>query len=103
MAYTALEEMRIINIGRIGRECGPFQPEYYQNGQGWNMKTAALRFLRERLRCHKLMIPGELTQESAIAHYHSLPAEEQEKDIHPMNWMLRLICRLDGVKIYKFW
>ena len=48
MAYTALEEMRIINIGRIGRECGPFQPEYYQNGQGWNMKTAALRFLRER-------------------------------------------------------
>lgn len=59
--------------------------------------------LRERLRCHKLMIPGELTQESAIAHYHSLPAEEQEKDIHPMNWMLRLICRLDGVKIYKLW
>ena len=49
------------------------------------------------------MIPGELTQESAIAHYHSLPAEEQEKDIHPMNWMLRLICRLDGVKIYKLW
>lgn len=34
MAYTALQEMQTINMKRMGRECGPFQPEYYQNGQG---------------------------------------------------------------------
>lgn len=59
--------------------------------------------LREQLRCHKLMVPGELTDESALAHYLSLPPEEQDKDIQPMNWMMKLICRLDGVKIYKLW
>lgn len=57
--------------------------------------------LREQMRCHKLMIPGELTEKSAAEHYNSLPPEEQDKDIQPMNWMLKLIRRLDGVKIYS--
>lgn len=57
--------------------------------------------LREQMRCHKLMIDGELTEKATNEHYNSLPPEEQDKDIQPMNWMLRLIRRLDGVKIYS--
>ena len=57
--------------------------------------------LREQLRCHKLMMDGEITSEAALAHYIALPEKEKDKDIEPMNWMLHFIRRLDGVKIYS--
>ena len=53
MAYTALETMRQQNERRFGADLGPMQPPYYQNRKTPNdLKSAALRFLRER--CEQL-------------------------------------------------
>lgn len=57
--------------------------------------------IREQMRCHKLMINGDITAERAREHFVSLPLEEQDKDLEPLNWMLYLIHTLDGVKIYS--
>ena len=57
--------------------------------------------LREQVRQHKLMIPGEVTPESALEHFLALPESEQDKDIEPMSSMLKLIQLLDGVKVYS--
>ena len=57
--------------------------------------------IREQMRCHKLMINGDITAERAREHFASLPLEEQDKDLEPLNWMLYLIHTLDGVKIYS--
>ena len=48
MAYTALEKMRQFNKAEFGRDVGPLQPQLYNNGKGFDLKTAALRFIHER-------------------------------------------------------
>ena len=49
MAYTALEKMRETNRERFGKDIGPMQPPVSEGGEtGMDLKSAALRFLRER-------------------------------------------------------
>ena len=49
MAYTALEKMRRINEKRFGRDVGPMQPGLFDGAEdGFDLKSAALRFLHER-------------------------------------------------------
>lgn len=57
--------------------------------------------LREQLRCHKLLQAGELTHEKAMAHFEDLPESEKGKDCEPMNTLLKIMRRLDGVQIYS--
>lgn len=64
-------------------------------------ESTARKQLREQTRQHKSMLDGELTEELARKHYENLPVSEQNKDIEPMNYMLKFIQRLDGVKVYS--
>ena len=57
--------------------------------------------LREQMRCHKLMMDGELSPERVRDHYLSLPEADQDKDWKPFNSMLKLLKRFDGLRIYK--
>ena len=57
--------------------------------------------LREQLRCHKMMMDGELTDERVRAHWLSLPEEEQDKDWKPFNKLLDLLREFDGLRIYR--
>ena len=57
--------------------------------------------LREQLRVHKLMMDGELTDESIRAHWLSLPEEYQDKDWKPFNNLLALLKQRDGLRIYR--
>ena len=57
--------------------------------------------LREQMRCHKLMMDGELSPERVRDHYLSLPEADQDKDWKPFNAMLKLLKRFDGLRIYK--
>ncbi len=64
MAYTALEQMRIVNRQRFGTDMGPFEPALYGAGRAGNdLKSAALRFLHER--CEGLRFSPEKAQEEA--------------------------------------
>ena len=58
------------------------------------------RALREQTRMHKLMMNGELTNESILEHYRGLSEEDQGKDWKPFNSMLKLIKKYDGLRIY---
>ena len=71
------------------------------NPDGGEINSDIRKQLREQIRQHKLMISGEITPEAAIAHFISLPASEQDKDVEPMNSMLDLIQFLDGVRVYS--
>ena len=51
----------------------------------------AISKLRESTRTHKLMIPD----------YYDLDEDEQNKDTAPMNLMLKLIEKYDGLRIYR--
>ena len=57
--------------------------------------------LREQLRCHRLAMDGEPTEEQIKRHYFSLPDEDQDKDWKPFNSMLKLLKKYDGLRIYK--
>ena len=48
MAYTAMETMRQYNRGIYGESAGPLQPAYFSARKGKDLKSAALRFIRER-------------------------------------------------------
>ncbi len=74
--------------------------------QGTLYETAAddpkeQKALRERLRCHKLCMDGDPTDEEIHDHYLTLSPEEQDKDWKPFNSMLRLIKKFDGLRIYR--
>ena len=56
---------------------------------------------REQMRCHKLVLDGELTEEIIQAHYDALSEEDKGKDWKPFNVMLKLLKRFDGLRIYK--
>ena len=59
--------------------------------------------LREQMRCHKLVIDGELTKEQIISHYQGhLSVYETQKDRLSFNNMLKLMRKFDGVRIYQY-
>ena len=80
---------------------------------GWRYGTAyetlpldpddrqARRALRELLRCHKLAMDGDVTDEGIREHFISLAEEDQDKDWRPFNSMLKLLKKFDGLRIYK--
>ena len=57
--------------------------------------------LREQTRRHKLTMDGHPTEAEAMDHYVNLPPSEQGKDWKPMQTMLRLIKKYDGLRIYR--
>jgi len=89
---------------------GPLEHERWLKehlSMGWKYKEKKNISNRELERCHVDMIPeeslvdGEITHEAAIAHYHNLSKEEQDKDIEPMNAMIELMNIFDGIRIYR--
>ena len=59
--------------------------------------------LREQMRCHKLVLDGELTKERIISHYQKHLSEyEKQTDFQPFNNMLKLMRKFDGVRIYQY-
>ena len=60
MAYTAIESMRQANRARFGADLGPWQPPLFEGARDRNdLKSASLRFLRER--CEGLLFDPEIT------------------------------------------
>ena len=57
--------------------------------------------LREQLRMHKLSMNAPVTSEDIREHYDMLPPDEQGKDWKPMESMLKLIKKYDGLRIYR--
>ncbi len=84
---------------------GPLEHERWlreHHDMGWRYGTDyATKAERERKRIHALMSDGEITAETAAAHYAGLPAEEQDKDTAPMNCMLGLLRQFEGIRIYR--
>ena len=60
MAYTAIENMRIENERRFGKNLGPKQPPLYVNRRPNDLKSAALRFLHKR--CEGLRFDRDMEQ-----------------------------------------
>ena len=60
MAYTALETMRQSLKARFGEDLGPMQPPASEGEKTSDLKSAALRFLRER--CEGLRHDGEIAR-----------------------------------------
>lgn len=56
---------------------------------------------REQLRRHKLCMNGAVTSAEIHAHYDELPESEQGKDWKPMESMLKLVKKYDGLRIYR--
>ena len=52
------------------------------------------------MRCHKLVMDGELTSKDILKHYNGLSDEDKGKDWKPFNAMLKLLKRFDGLRIY---
>ncbi|MBO4514659.1 MAG: hypothetical protein J5721_03180, partial [Lachnospiraceae bacterium] len=57
--------------------------------------------LREQMRCHHIAMDGSVTTEDIRDHYLALPEEFQDKDWKPINSMLKLLKKFDGLRIYK--
>ena len=57
--------------------------------------------LREQLRRHKLSMNGPKTSKEIHRHYDGLPENEKGKDWKPMESMLKLIKKYDGLRIYR--
>ena len=64
MSYTALEEMRQVNLKRFERDVGPCQPSLSGGGLlRTDLKSSALRFLHER--CEKLRFDDRIAGQEA--------------------------------------
>ncbi len=61
MAYTAFEDMRRINMERFGMDVGPMQPPVNRGETENDLKSASLRFLRER--CERLRHDSEIERQ----------------------------------------
>lgn len=57
--------------------------------------------LREQMRCHTLVLDGELPPAQIRARFDALPDAEKDRDWTPCNSMLKLLKKFDGVRIYR--
>ena len=57
--------------------------------------------LREQMRRHKLTMDGDPTSAEIRKHYDELPESEKGKDWKPMESMLKLIKKYEGLRIYR--
>ena len=57
--------------------------------------------LREQMRRHKLTMDGNPTEAEIRKHFDGLSEEDQGKDWKPMESMLKLIKKYDGLQIYR--
>ena len=60
-----------------------------------------MRNRREQMRCHKLAMDGNVTSEEIYQHYLDLSEEDKGKDWKPFNYMLKLLKKYDGLRIYS--
>ena len=69
MAYSAIEKMRKENEQIYGRDVGPMQPALSAGAAaGFDLKSAALRFLHER--CEDLLFDRQIEEEEEkTGHY----------------------------------
>lgn len=61
MAYTAWAKMREVNRQRYGKDVGPFPPALLSEGEGMDLKSAALRFIHNR--CEELKFDPDIEKE----------------------------------------
>lgn len=79
--------------------------EHYE--MGWKHGEPSSKDERENERLHPDMVPeellegGRLTDEAVRANYERLDKAEQDKDIEPMNAMLKILKLFDGLRIYS--
>jgi hypothetical protein len=57
--------------------------------------------LREQLRMHRDTLPAGRSDDEITEHYFTLAPDVQGKDSLPLNSLLRLLKKYDGVRIYK--
>ena len=107
MAWTAGNEYERVGMTAEEakeRDCEPIpltENEEKLIAEGKNTLKAIRAGYRETLRRHKLGMNGAVTAEEIKAHYDQLPPDEQGKDWKPMESMLKLIKKFDGLRIYR--
>ncbi len=74
-----------------------------KQSMGWSYGEKQPKAIREQTRTHELMMQEgvPVNAQTAKVHYEELPDEEKDKDIEPMNSMLKLIEKYDGLRIYQ--
>ena len=63
MGYTAIDKLQKNNFDTFGIDLGPKQPEAHYPADGYDLKSAALRFLHER--CEDLLFDCEIAAKEA--------------------------------------
>jgi len=83
-------------------ETMPLTPEDEQDAASGKVTEKGIRAgYREQMRMHRLSMNGNVSSKEIYAHYNELPDKEQGKDWKPMESMLRLIKKYDGLRIYR--
>ena len=101
MAYQAFEKMRLLNRQRFGKDTGPFQPGLSDEARtGFDLKSAVSRFLHER--CENLLFDGQIEEEEERSGIYRGTSFAPNQIPYTFNYMLRLIRRFDGLRIYRF-
>ncbi|MCM1498694.1 MAG: hypothetical protein NC124_09535 [Clostridium sp.] len=99
------EELQILGELEHGRWLMEHQEMGWKFGNSYTKEPNddERRRERERLREHELMLDGELNAERIKEHYEQLSDNEKNKDVAPMNTMLKLIKNYDGLRIYRLY
>lgn len=90
---TEFTEKELHTLGEL--EHGRWLKEHQE--MGWKQGSGRSEQERE----HELMLDGELSEERIKEHYEQLSDAEKNKDVAPMNMMLKLIKNYDGLRIYR--
>ena len=99
--FAPMEHERWLREHRaMGWRCGR-EYETLPLPKGTEDEKGAREALREQLRCNKLMMDGDLTDEGIRAHWLSLPEKYQDLDWKPFNNLLNLLRQFDGLRIYR--
>ena len=110
MAWTAGYEYECVGLTaeeakKTGRDISEAVPlteaEAAAVAAGKTTLKAVRAGCRETLRRHKLGMNGAVTSADIHTHYNELPESEQGKDWKPMESMLKLIKKYDGLRIYR--
>ena len=107
MAWTAGNEYECVGLTdeeakKLKCEPVPLTEDEKAELSAGNTTLKAIRAgYREQLRRHKLCMNGAVTSAEIHAHYDELPESEQGKDWKPMESMLKLIKKYDGLRIYR--